>query len=330
MVAQVRCVASYLNEQPNPRSRSKAGSRRAAAARTLERASGNTPKPREGRHAYIARGGADWSPHYAMLHGPACLPSLRLHCPEGYWGEEYASLPIPSAGTGAKTAGEARARSAARVEAGSPTQGRDDPTISPTAKRPKVLGTEHKAHPGTTDPMAIHSPACHGAQRSSDPDPNSDLSGPALVSPLAGILKQDINRKDDADRGGQTRKRVTWADLPESKGSNAPGSGGSHRDSDRREYKESDPSHPSRKAVDGTGRHSPSATVRPKDDSVATQLRQLRESHSVPRVRLAQSNTLPAFTVFELATGGCLDSIAAVLSGFRHLGGTEDVSKPLG
>ena len=93
----------------------------------------------------------------------------------------------------AETAGEARARSAARVEDGSPTQGRDDPTLSPTAKRPKDLGTEHKAHPGTTDPMAIHPPACHGAQRSSDPDPNSDLSGPALVSPLAGRLKQDIN-----------------------------------------------------------------------------------------------------------------------------------------
>ena len=58
---------------------SRPGSRRAAAARTLERAPGNTPKHREGRHAYIARGGADWSPHYAMLHGPACLPSLRLH-----------------------------------------------------------------------------------------------------------------------------------------------------------------------------------------------------------------------------------------------------------
>ena len=148
----------------------------------------------------------------------ACMPNLRLHCPEGYWGEEFASLPIHSAGAGAKTAGEARARSAARGEDGSPPQGRDNPTISPTAKRPKVLGTEHKAHPGTTDPTATLSPACCGAQRSSDPNPNSDLSGPALVSPLAGILKQNISRKTDAGWGGQTRKTVTWVDLPESKG----------------------------------------------------------------------------------------------------------------
>ena len=59
-------------------------------------------------------------------------------------------------------------------------------------------------------------------------------------------------------------------------------------------------------------------------------LEEFRSRHSIEKVREANSNSLPAFTVLELATGGCLDTIAAIVSGFRHLGGTEDVSRPLG
>ena len=61
-----------------------------------------------------------------------------------------------------------------------------------------------------------------------------------------------------------------------------------------------------------------------------TLLAEFRSKNSVRKVREACANSLPTFSVLELATGGCLDSIAAILSGFRHLGGTEDVSRPLG
>ena len=47
-------------------------------------------------------------------------------------------------------------------------------------------------------------------------------------------------------------------------------------------------------------------------------------------VEKAVADTLPSFTVFEFGSGGCLDTIAALLEGFRHLGSTEDVSKTLG
>jgi hypothetical protein len=59
-------------------------------------------------------------------------------------------------------------------------------------------------------------------------------------------------------------------------------------------------------------------------------LKELRDSHSIGAVKEALANSLPSFTVFELHSGGCLDTIAAVLSGFRHLGSTEDVSSVLG
>ena len=63
---------------------------------------------------------------------------------------------------------------------------------------------------------------------------------------------------------------------------------------------------------------------------IQSQLRELRQSHSIPLVKEAACCPQPGFTVFELATGGCLDTISVLLSGFRHLGGTEDVSKALG
>ena len=63
---------------------------------------------------------------------------------------------------------------------------------------------------------------------------------------------------------------------------------------------------------------------------VRSELRELRHGNSLDLVKRAAAETLPGFTVFELGSGGCLDTIAALLEGFRHLGSTEDVSKTLG
>ena len=63
---------------------------------------------------------------------------------------------------------------------------------------------------------------------------------------------------------------------------------------------------------------------------VGSELRELRQGNSLDLVKRAAAETLPGFTVFELGSGGCLDTIAALLEGFRHLGSTEDVSKTLG
>ena len=59
-------------------------------------------------------------------------------------------------------------------------------------------------------------------------------------------------------------------------------------------------------------------------------LRELRSEHTIERARRHFASSLPAYTVFEMATGGCLDTLAAASAGFRHLGGTEDVSTALG
>ena len=42
------------------------------------------------------------------------------------------------------------------------------------------------------------------------------------------------------------------------------------------------------------------------------------------------TKSFPSYTVMESATGGCLDTLAASFAQFRHLGGSEDVSNPLG
>ena len=59
-------------------------------------------------------------------------------------------------------------------------------------------------------------------------------------------------------------------------------------------------------------------------------LKTLRVSHTVEEAKERYSSSLPSHTVFELASGGGLFSMAAAYAGFRHLGSTEDVSKPLG
>ena len=65
-------------------------------------------------------------------------------------------------------------------------------------------------------------------------------------------------------------------------------------------------------------------------DEVREYMASKRASHTVERAREMFSNTLPAFTVFENATGGCLDSLAAAYTGFRHLGGSENIEKATG
>ncbi|MBT5795931.1 MAG: hypothetical protein HOI09_00965 [Porticoccaceae bacterium] len=55
-------------------------------------------------------------------------------------------------------------------------------------------------------------------------------------------------------------------------------------------------------------------------------LNDIRKEHTVEIARNALRDPLPAFTVFENATGGCLDTMAAAIVGFRHLGGSENLS----
>lgn len=59
-------------------------------------------------------------------------------------------------------------------------------------------------------------------------------------------------------------------------------------------------------------------------------LKDLRDSHTVEGAREHYNSSMPSYSLFEMATGGCLDSLSAAFAGFRHLGGTEDVSTPLG
>ena len=67
-------------------------------------------------------------------------------------------------------------------------------------------------------------------------------------------------------------------------------------------------------------------------DLVKGILRKLRDRHTVghTKEKFLTASTSPAYTVFENATGGGLDTMAAGLAGFRHTGGTEDVDTPLG
>ena len=71
----------------------------------------------------------------------------------------------------------------------------------------------------------------------------------------------------------------------------------------------------------------PDSSVR---STVRRTLEEWRSDNSVERVREMLSDNTPSYTVIEQATGGCLDSMAAALVGFAHLGGTEDITKPLG
>ena len=71
----------------------------------------------------------------------------------------------------------------------------------------------------------------------------------------------------------------------------------------------------------------------PRPDDVVISVRGMLETHrrhhTVERAKRHYCQLLPAYTIFEQATGGCLDSLAAAFAGFRHLGGSE-ADTPLG
>ena len=59
-------------------------------------------------------------------------------------------------------------------------------------------------------------------------------------------------------------------------------------------------------------------------------LADIRSLSTIERAMEQYRSTLPAYSIFEQATGGCLGTIAAANAGFRHLGGSEDLSTPVG
>ena len=66
------------------------------------------------------------------------------------------------------------------------------------------------------------------------------------------------------------------------------------------------------------------------DTSFSDLLKELRKPHRVGLARESYTCSLPGYTIFEQATGGCLGTISAGITGFRHLGGTEDTDTVLG
>ena len=63
---------------------------------------------------------------------------------------------------------------------------------------------------------------------------------------------------------------------------------------------------------------------------VVSDLIQWVKAHTVDRARDLSLEHHPKYTLLECATGGCLDALAALFAGFRHLGGSEDVESTLG
>ena len=82
----------------------------------------------------------------------------------------------------------------------------------------------------------------------------------------------------------------------------------------------------------GGVRDHPNKSIRDERKLIQTILKKLRERHTIGEAKtqflLASHN--PAYVAYENATGGCLDSIALGLCGFRHAGGTEDINSPTG
>ena len=65
--------------------------------------------------------------------------------------------------------------------------------------------------------------------------------------------------------------------------------------------------------------------------TVSRTLNEWSSEHTIERVRSIYASSYPSYNVFEQATGGCLDTAAAALAGFSyHLGGTEDITRPMG
>ena len=59
-------------------------------------------------------------------------------------------------------------------------------------------------------------------------------------------------------------------------------------------------------------------------------LEELRKPHRIGNAREGFNSSLPGHTIFEQATGGCQGTVSAGITGFRHLGGTEDTDTVLG
>ena len=77
-------------------------------------------------------------------------------------------------------------------------------------------------------------------------------------------------------------------------------------------------------------RPSPNEPSLRSDTSLSDLLEELRRLHRVGLARESYTCSLPGYTIFEQATGGCLGTISAGITGFRHLGGTEDTDTVLG
>ena len=74
------------------------------------------------------------------------------------------------------------------------------------------------------------------------------------------------------------------------------------------------------------------STMDPDRIKVRGILADKRSAHTIGKAKanFAMAAAMPAYVVFENATGGCLDTVSAGLAGLRHAGGTEDISTPLG
>ena len=80
----------------------------------------------------------------------------------------------------------------------------------------------------------------------------------------------------------------------------------------------------------GSGKLEVSDRCDPSRVEIRKTLAAIRDLSNVDRVKEQYCSSLPAYTIFEQATGGCLGTIAAANAGFRHLGGSEDLSNPIG
>ena len=65
------------------------------------------------------------------------------------------------------------------------------------------------------------------------------------------------------------------------------------------------------------------------DTSFSDLLKELRKLHRIGLARESFLSSLPSYTIFEQAIGGCLGTVSAGITGFRHLGGTEDTNTVL-
>jgi hypothetical protein len=207
-----------------------------------------------------------------------------------------------------------------------PTNGNDGltPPTAPSVKDPKPKRERivRLAIPHPNDPRSLLGVVRPGGSSPLD-NADDDCSVPPSVSESQALRVDGGNPRvtspSKAEQGGLECLLPLIGGLDSTNPRVAP-----RQTSENLDPKDPDPN-PSNRA--DHSRPSDPANVRVR---VQELLRAIRKSHSIGAVKEALANSLPSFTVFELHTGGCLDTIAAILSGFRHLGGTEDVSSTLG